>query len=496
MVEDEARGVLFILNESLVANGSLSPDHRKCLEKMISLIDEDPVLLGLLDEWRFLERQFPCLLRDSADKHEAVALATRVLQYRSSLPALFMTRKGGFLLSETLYDSMDDSQGIIAFCEEASKKNSLFPGVLYDCGFFILLNSLVSEETARFYSSIFAYKIHEGEGRHAEGRGEEMMHEIRRRYFDPEIAFTDRGHLSFRKPPSLHRVGHQVLKDIFDDIYNTAFFSLLDLGLDKNLHLMNYCEWDYFFLCGSPELRELVASGNYLAIRLYRRMLESFGKCTRAGLHLRKVEDEDLMAHITKLLECKDAHMTMECALVLYNYYQLFGWSLDKRQFSENRIREIFSLLEYSYTNCQCFQECVYGRSDDSAAMGMEDSQRAKCLVDCNTMKILSLLSNIYSCADKRYFYKPSFLVLMRTWSDVFSRHKCWDCVLFTTFFTDVLELFRANPYNIARIIFPFKRSRRRPKGIVDEVSDKENSSCFPRLANGIDPPEIEDLDE
>lgn len=498
MAEDEARGALFILKESLVTGGRLSLGYKESLEKIVSLTSEDVLLLRFLGGWGFIEKQFPYLIRDSEVRHEAFGLATRILQDpASNIPALFMTRKGGFLLSEALYESMDNPRDIISFCEEAAKKNSLFPGVLYDCGFFILLNSLVCEETARFYSSIFAYRMHEAKGKYREVGGESMMHEIKRRYFDPEIVFKDRAHLSFKEPPSLHKVGHQALKNIFDDIYNTTFFNMLELGLDKNLDLMNYCEWDYLFLCGSNKLRDLVSSGSYLAIRLYRRMLESLRKCTRVGLYLGKVEDEDLMIHIAKFLESKDVHVVMECVLILYNYYQLFSWNLDKKQFNENRIRKIFCLLEYSYSNCSCLQKCIYNQFDFPSGISEGEEQKAGCLNDCNTVKILCLLSNIYALADKRYFYKPSFIVLMKTWNDVFERHGCRNSTFFTDFFADITSFLRANPYNVARIVFPFKKPRKKTKNAIDEKNDdKDSSTCFSILTSEIDLSEIEGLDE
>ncbi|ADM11025.1 uncharacterized protein Eint_020240 [Encephalitozoon intestinalis ATCC 50506] len=499
MQEDEARGVLFILNESLVNEGGLSGEHEESLEKIISLTDEDPSLLSLLDDWKFIERNFPYLIRNSKDRQKAFGLAIKILQLPNSrLPVLFMTRKGGFLLSEILYESMESPQYVISFCCEAIKKSSLFPGVLYDCGFFILLNSLVSSETARLYSLIFEYKVYEARGKYEEDRGEGIMHEIKRRHFDSEVVFKDKMHFTFRKPSSLHKVGQPVLKNIFDDIYNTTFFDLLDLGLDKNLHLMNYCEWDYLFLCGSSGLKELVNSGSYLAIRLYRKMLESLGKSSKAILYLDKIEDSDLMIHVAKLLECKDTNIVMECGLVLYNYYYLFDWNLDKKQFNENKIRKIFSLLEYSYVDCSCFQECAYSQSDCSVGGLREDEWMGKCFQDCNTAKILRLLSNIYSFVDKRYFYKPSFLVLMKTWRDVFERHRCWNSAFFTTFFEDMVLFLRSNSYNIARIIFPFKRTRRKASNDVDEEGDKENSINLSILEGDGDIGwlEIEGLDE
>ncbi|AFM97782.1 hypothetical protein EHEL_020250 [Encephalitozoon hellem ATCC 50504] len=497
MVEDEARGVLFILNESLVTGGCLSPEYKESLQKMISLTFEDPFLLRFLDNWKFIEKQFPYLMRDSEVRHEAFGLAIRILQDpTSSLPVLFTTRKGGFLLSEALYDSMDDPQDVISFCEEAAKKSSLLPGVLHDCGFFILLNSLVCEETVRFYSSIFACKIYEAKGSYRQVRSEGIMHEIKRKYFDPEIAFKDGAYISFKEPPSFHKVGHRVLKSIFDDVYNTTFFNLLDLGLDKSLNLMNYCEWDYSFLYGSSELRDLVSSGNYLAIRVYRKMLESLHGCARAIFYLQKVEDEDLMIHIARLLECKDAHVVMECVLVLYNYYHLFEWNLDKKQFNENRIRKIFGLLEYSYSDCPCLQECICSQSDSSA--GIPEEERATdCLKGCNTVKILCLLSHIYAIVDKRYFYKPSFLVLVKAWDDILGRHRCWNRAFTSIFFTDIISFLRTNPYNVARIIFPFKKPRKKARNAFsDKKDDKENSNCFSMLASEIDLSEIEGLDE
>lgn len=495
MADDEARGVLFILKESLVANGGLSPGYRGSLEKMSLLIEEDPSLLGHLDEWRFVERQLPYFLRRANDRQWGLSLATRILQQPGSkLPGLFMTRKGGFLLSEALYESMDSPQDVISFCEEAAKKSALFVGVLYDCGFFILLNSHVSKETARFYSSVFAYKTYEEKSRHEGARGDDVMYEVRRRYFDPEIVFKDGPWICFKEPPSLHRAGHPVLKRVFDDLYNTTFFNLMDLGLSDNMHLMNYCSWDHLFLCGSPELRQLVIDGNYLAIRLYRMVLEALGRCERPEVYLSKVEDEDLMIQVAKFLECKDSHVAMECGLILYGYYHLFGWGLDRKQFSEVRIRRVFDLLEFSYSSCTCLRECVH-RPPEIQFEG-ESRREAGCLRDCNAVKLLTLLSNLYSHVDKRYFYKPSIMVLMKAWYDVLSKHKCWDSDFFMTFFTDMVGLIGTNPYNVARVIFPFKKTRRRKPAIVADGDGEKKEDYCPSNGGGIDVSEIEDLDE
>lgn len=461
-MDGETKGVLFVLKESLVTANVLSPGHRKILRKMIELVDEDPGLLKHLDEWRFLERQFPYLAREPGDRVDALALATRVLRHpEARLPSFFMTKKGGFFLSELLYECLEDPGDTIDFCREAVGKNPQLVNILYDCGFFILLNSVVSNETARLYSLVFAYKQHEERAVLMRRGGDDVMYEIRRKYFDPEVVFRENNGVVLKEPPTMHRTAGKIHRTIFDDLYNTIFFDLLELGMEAGLHVMNYCDWDYLFLCGSVELRELVTGGNYLAVRQYRRMLEHLRRSTNTAIYLNMVEDDDLMACISKLLESKETHVVMECALILYNYYELFGWGLDERQFTEARIRRVVGMLEFSHSSCRCLNACLQ----------MPDTEGlSECLGDCDTRKLLVLLSRIYSKVDRKYFFKPSFLVLMATWSSILSRHRCCEFPFLADFFSDFTGFLRSNPYNFARVVFPFRETKRGARTVSDDT--------------------------
>lgn len=466
-MDEEVGGVLFILKESLLKGDRLSPGFGESLQKIAQLVDEDPRLLGHLSEWGFLEKQLPHLLRSSGGRRGALALGTRILQLLDAvLPPLFVTRKGGFFFSELLYESLDRPEGVIGFCTEAVRKSPLFINMLYDTGFFILVNSVVSREAAEFYSCVFEFREQEERTRVLRKGGEDVMYEIRRRYFDPEIVFREEGFVVLRDPCSRYRAAQRVHRMVFDDLYNTTFFSLLDLGLEMNLHLMNYCQWDYTVLCGSSDLRELIINNSYLAVRLYRRMLDSLrapDRADRSAIYLSRIEDSDLMIHVSRLLEAKETEMVMESALVLHSYYDLLGWDVDQKQFSEARIRRLLHLLELCDSGCMCLRECA---------------GEPQCLERCEVRKILALVSQIYSRVEKEFFYKPSFLALLVTWSDIFSRHGCWDCPFFTVLFSDVAAFLGRNPYNFARIVFPFKKTRRRLKHTQeDSVSEIETDA-------------------
>ncbi|KAH9412077.1 hypothetical protein HK407_02g03010 [Ordospora pajunii] len=486
MATGEMKEALFILKQSLMDGCKPSPKCRKILRKIISIVQEDPGLLNALGEWGFLEKEFICLLGNLECRGELFEIGKQMLGVPSiGLPCSFVTIKGGYFMSELLNKLLDEPNGIIEICEQAIGKNLMFAQMLYDAGFFILLNSIVCEETARLYSVLFAYRISNTQNVCHRKRRDDVMYELRRRHFDPEIVFQEDNVFVFRDPPSMHIRGLKLHQDVFDSLYNTSFFDLVSLGIEKSLHVLNFCDWDYSAIYGSKELRELVIAGNYLGIRLYRKTLQHLSRLSSAVLHLDKIEDADLMIEICKLLESKDKCVVMECALIIYNYYELFEWKIDKRHFGELRIRKIFGLLEFCRSDCACLQQCKLENAkekcrdsfnEDSMMCdnGLSQDANESCFSDCDARMILCLLSRLYLDVDKRYFYKPSFLVLMREWERVFCRHKCLHMRFLTMYFCGMVEFIGKNCYNVARILFPFKKVRRR-KEISGVKHSKEN---------------------
>ncbi|TBU17073.1 hypothetical protein CWI40_020600 [Ordospora colligata] len=515
MANDEMKGVLFILKQSLMDKCKSSPECRKVLRKIISIVEEDPSLLNALGEWRFMEREFVYLMGDLECRNELFEIVKQMLSVPSVLlPCSFVTIKGGYFMSELLNNLLNEPEGIIEICEQAIGKNIMFAQMLYDSGFFILLNSIVSEETARLYSVLFAYRISRAHDVCHGKRREDVMYELRRRHFDPEIVFQEDNVVVLKEPPCMHKKGLKLHRDVFDSLYNTSFFDLISLGIEMNLHLLNFCDWDYSAIYDSKELRELVMAGNYLGIRLYRRILQHLNRLSSAVLHLDKIEDADLMIEICKLLETKDKCLVMECALIIYNYYELFEWKIDKRYFGEVRIRKIFGLLEFCRSNCRCLDQCKLDSANEKYVNGLnehgimckpelnqdmrmmngnsfnkygmtneneinqdrmmsennlnEDASES-CFIDCEARMIICLLSRLYIDVDKRYFYKPSYLALMREWKRIFCRHKCLNMRFLDIYFYDMIEFIGRNCYNVARILFPFKKARKRKEAAADK---------------------------
>jgi hypothetical protein len=450
MEDDEIKGVLFILKEQLVRDGDLAPNHRKILRNITALLSEDLSLLGLLYKWDFLEKQVPYLLRNYKSREAGLRIGIEILQLReASVPNLFLTREFGFFVSELLYENLDCCDLLVEFCGAAAQKNALFVNLLYDCGFFILLNAVVDKCVAKFYSAIFSHGRYKADSLARQKCSSDVFYEIQRRYFDPEIVFKDRSQVVLKELPAEHRPLLQIYKNIFDELYSTSFHALLGLGLEMNLHLCNYCAWDYLLLCGSSDLRALVMSSNHLAMRLYRKMLRLALEEPRGAIYYSKIEDGDLMINIARALESKDLLIRMEAALILYHYHEIFDWNIDGKTFTEPRIRRIFLLLEHSPSTCGCLRGCL---EDES------------CLAECDTSRILLLLSKLYAVAPAEYFYKPSYVVLMNLWHDVFTRHSCMSHPFFRLFFADFAVFLRRNCYNFARIFFPFRRKVRSDK--------------------------------
>lgn len=452
---------LFALKESLIKEKTSSSNCLSSLKKINVMLNEEPSCVKLLNDWGFMKNQFLYLLNNLELRRLVLIVGTKLLKHsESTLPSVLITKKAGFLFSEILYESLDDPNEIIMFCKEAIIKAQMLVIILYDCGFFILLNSVVSKEAAELYSAIFMHKRYTKNEQVIGKDTEDIMYEIKRKYFDSEIVFGNGDIFLLKEFPLDYTATYQICKNIFDNLYNTSFFDLLDLDLNLNLHLMNYCDWDYLYLCGSLDLKMLIINNEYLAIRIYRKMLD----CLKENMiiYLNKIEDNNLIKHIIKILESKDKKIVMECVLILYNYNKFF--ELNWKLFTENRIRNIFELLEF-ICNDSCIKDCT----------GDEQNE------NCKAKKVLILLSEIYCNVPKEYFYKPSFLILINVWDKIFMKHKCWEFPFFITFYSDIIDFLIKNTHNFARMLFPFKNVRSKRKGstlkLKDGIDDDVNSS-------------------
>ena len=352
--EEELVQILFSLKErvlSVDSNGRrvVAQDAAECLQQILEMIGDLPKITACLVKWKFIEGDLPFLLR-TVHCRAALALLAAVVKQTGSIPHFYLTKPFLFFITERLYArlklklagaasaSLDNlsADDIIEFVATLVSVSPLILQPLYNSGFFILANLVLSHAVCALYNTIFKgiflpTELFEST---ATPLSPEALFEIRRRFFLPEIIFRDKEIIRLKQLDQQYKGG------IYQTIYNecTSMRHLMDMDVLLCINMLAYKPTVFM----NEDFAILIREKGADAIRAYRRTLE-------AGA----LPDASFSTPLLQALESGDTLLDATLAL----FYSM-GEEKSFRGFSEARIRQIFSTLEF-----QCSAECP--RSSD-----------------------------------------------------------------------------------------------------------------------------------
>lgn len=380
--------------------------------------------------------------------------------------------------------------------------------ILFDIGFFDLSNVIITTETARMFNAVFegityTSKLCDKAGKRA--WQQDGLYEIQRKLFDPEIFFRSKDIFVPKKHVQRFKGG------VFHEIYKqcTSIRDFADLGVRDFIDAMLYKRIVYM----SDDLDILLLEGkDPKVLRFYRRSLEEGG-----------VPDKSYLNGLIKALD--DKKLSREACVSLYYFIDLMT---DLRLFTEDRVRRVFEGLEYVCEH-ECMGEsddkgCLQSKdASDDAAMraqastsfdsdlhsgeifgdgtngslfetpcdinwagrqpnGIGDghgglsgaSQSSLCMSTngnlnrCERLRIVKLLKFLYSSVEKKVFYKPTHMILLRS---VYA-HCSDERSFIDTYFRDFVDYLNSGPKKVAECLLPVRSLNKPPKMIKLVLSD------------------------
>jgi hypothetical protein len=518
---DEAFQLMCTLKSQIIIEGNLSEDYNEVLGDLYSLMNENKNILKYLEKSNFIMETLLHTLKFTRSYDLGLQFISEMIRMGVTIPGYFYSKNFVFYITEKLYEQIDENETNLEFVTTLITRDRRFISSFEECGYFVLASSLIVNESCKLFRQIFEGYEEDKQSEDVNSNinqvhiDEDVMFEILRKNFDNEVVFREGGMIKFitRKPTFLK--GSSLLDKIFFLLFDTNLYSFLEQFLEDTIPIISYkkvkCDW----LLDNNQFFETVLKGDLSALRVLRHIIDG---CEKNGLI--KLESIEHLTKITKLLEDKSSAVKYETTMGICQF-------ISRRKcenyscFTEKRIRSIFSLLEKSCDKCACgFKFCRRESSSISESDTIEKSTtelkrdlssvniefsdvncstkdfssftlfpsdltqphneklvNPKCLEKCETMKILDLLFNIYTNHKKVYFYKMSYIILLKSICDHLSFHNCFKKEVFDSFLTDFINFVISNGTNISRILFMFqaKKHKREAKNLEQPTQQEEN---------------------
>lgn len=528
----------------------------RLITKIISLVDKAPALYFTKKYLFFItERLYSAMGGEGRCKDENSFYLSHSQISGTEIPFIEKmendTSMGSILKIDN--DPLDDisaitgvnqlTRQIMLFIKKLIELDKSVIMTLHDILFFELANVCICIETAQMFNSIFTnitfidYKI---STKSLAPWQKDGLYEVRRPYFDPEVFFRD-GNIFCPITP-VENLKSGIFKQIYDQCTNLKNFA--DLSLKDITDAMLFKR----ILYTSEELEVLVLEGkDPKIIKFYRRCLEVGATPEKAYMNV-----------LIKAVD--DPKLSRDASIALYYF---IDYILDFKLFTEDRIRKIIQNLEYHCEHECILERCsmrdhkytsvrkdnppmkqsvqssfdsnictdkIFGETcadglfntpkaiDSSVKKGILDDFSEfehenfgdQAVLDnetdfsthhCAQYRILKLLQHIYPMTNQRFFFKPTYLILLRNALG----HVPSLQGFITEIFRDFLEFLALDRMNMTRLFFPvFKRYRRlkmreirldegsdildlpeMPKEVF-EKNDAENRT--PNISNGFPP--------
>lgn len=533
--ENEMVDNLYILKESLIKNNKLDGKARTYLNQILNIIVEYPNLSLKLYKWRFIEKELVYCLRSKLFGMSLKILkliiqeAKEVPEFCLTKKFLFfMTECLYFSLGgmKGLISKTNDvpakqidakyTKDIVEFFKIIVDLAPRTLQILLELGLFDICNNFVCMESLRLFATVFTDVYYSGNTPSQPQKSiwtQDGVYEIHRKFFSPEIIFREKLIFNIKNFDFNHKNG------IYEEIYNqfTNIRQFADLNVKEAINFLLYKKM--CFINEDLEL-EILSESNKV-------ILEKFVRFYRRSLDVGQKPDDGFAKVFYKLLD--DVKLSREAALALYHYKDL-----DFKMFNELRIRNIFRLLEYSCElDCGCINcnielkidayerkhvskkvedsdmeelkmlleekssniidnsyvstNIIFGQEEDDSKFsipcsldkidkrnyksGEDIAYEDKVGLDCERQRLLQLLEVLYQNVKKEYFYKPSFLILLRANMD----HCPGENGFVIRFFSDYFKFLNENDKNIAGCLFPDRIKGSKPIKMVEyKVLDED----------------------
>lgn len=430
---------LSLLN-SLIIDGEITDEYDEILDNMFALLTDNKSLYSILNNSKFLTYHSMIFLRNDESFNAILNFISKNLD-RLNLPEIFFTKKFAFFITDKLYEKLyDDYNPNLDFVYKMIGKYESFIGLLDSCGYFCLLNGIIDTKTCKIYNTIFKeYVYTHNDNNVIKLHNKDCFYEVQRKQFDNEIIFNEDNIIKF-KNFTKHKQGTSVHNKIYEGLVNTSMYNLISCDFNEMDWVINYRKNDFCFILDFEEL----LNGCYEKKINYLRMVRNYYK------DYKYLNDTGFYKKISKFLDDKDFNLRYEVLLILCQYENL------SIHFSEKKIRNIFEILEYKIVDCT---NC----KDDESCEG-----------ECTLNSILDLLYKIYTETTKVYFYKISYLILLRE-LNIRIGH-----IIFYDYFRDLILYFRDSKNNISRVLFPYQKKRgHNGNDKRNQVATKEDENLY-----------------
>lgn len=421
-----------------------------------------------------------------------------------------------------------ETREIIDFCRVLIEVDDSSIIVLHELKFFDICNTVIIIESAKLFNSVFRdlyYKTEASRETSEKPWEQDGLYEIQRRLFDPEIIFRTKNILYPKKP--LYKYKNGVYNNVYKECTNWRVFAelsvkeFLDFLLFKRVIFMN----DDI----DTALREEI---NVKILRFYRRSLEEGESpdSTYLPFLIKNIEEKEVSREIcvtlyyftdfikdfkkfTELriraifenleylceIECKkqdntqtDNHQSQgftgfdtrsEMAAIETKSIKssntnsgdvpfssslcsndIFGDGPVKTQFQApcdvKQPSKAVALKTETGSNCSF-------ASIHEANVGIQQTENFSEKF-CERLRILKLIKFLYNNMNKELFYKPSYVILLRS---IYS-HCSSEKDFIDVYFSDFLFYLNSDDLKIAECLFLTKFSTKQPKMVEFHLSD------------------------
>lgn len=501
MEEEDANALLFSLVHQL-------PDN---IAELTYMVNENNASLALECG---LMRHVPMLLRDSFSP--ALALLHKVYQSDVHVDEFFFRKETAFFFAERVYwilkhvycreedECPVEAPAAEPLCRPKSTrcamiteyrdsdlskiielftffiredKNRYILDVLFDVGYFYLINCVNTKEVWVFYNTIFHLKLGSlpewphgvsskdlhVESKHTRIRSSRqgLLVEINRRQFDAEVVMNKRIMMRYRMFVSRFKRAEHIYRKIASEVLLrslpmcsiAANISYSDCntgegGEERPLHLLNYLGVGYL-----SEVKDLPGAVGYL--NMLKEITSSpdkeflFKAAYRPEILKRFASPEFELYGVDMLYTANELHkaISMDCAEAIY-------------KMSEEDVRFLMRSLEYT----------EHGPCSGNV-----------CWLESSMLyKVVHILKDTLQRNKEQLFFKISYLFLLRSSALMLSEHACSASThimdILETLCQKILANLKRNPYNFARMLFSYKKSKRAKSSSAKDSEKKQGS--------------------
>ncbi|KAF7682613.1 hypothetical protein TCON_2166 [Astathelohania contejeani] len=500
-----------------------SPKRKEYLSDIYELLETNHSFAEQILKWNFLQI-VPILLSDISCDTEIIRIIFYMLQAASqnfplhsklfqiffcnSIHIFYFTER----LSVSLKKKNNSNCALIILLFNTLFDNmsiqDLYPilKLLYQHGFFILINAFPAPETTQFYETLYKFKKNRTPLLFKEKKDScnyevyNTPYEIYRKQFDSEISFKTMDYINFKSYLTQYKEVDEMYYLIMMDILKTNFHLLPG----NKIHLCNYifsCENinkelykqktksddEKLNLTSLNSLYSVLSEeslGSILEFQsteyiIYFRNIIRFSlllDTTSLSIIIRKIfYDESIIPKILNCMNSKDIELSIQSVLLLsyinkcFIKYYKFNIELHTKKKKKEHILTL-SQFYHQISNEKTIIKICRILAYDLSGINIDGNDNYAVFI------ILNLLQDLFVNTKKEYFYKPSVMILFKSIKNIFNHS------FLNLYFKSIIEYLSKNPYNLGRILFPFSCKKE-----INKKTKKEEIKREDRIIEAVD---------